>query len=59
MHMAMSGYQEAVNYVLSDKDPAVDFIDNEGNFWTDTDAKTQPVTGMTNNRGRRGGDKDH
>jgi general secretion pathway protein K len=43
--MAMSGYQEAVNYVLSDKDPAVDFIDNEGHFWTDTDAKTQPVTG--------------
>jgi general secretion pathway protein K len=43
--MAMSGYQEAVNYVLSDKDPAVDFIDSEGNFWTDTDAKTQLVTG--------------
>lgn len=43
--MAMSGYQEAVNYLLSDKDPAVDFIDSEGNFWTDTDEKNQPVTG--------------
>ena len=43
--MAMSGYQEAVNYVLSDKDPAVDFIDSEGNFWTDADSSTQPVTG--------------
>jgi len=43
--MAMSGYQEAVNYVLSDKDPAVDFIDNEGNFWIDTDEKTQPIEG--------------
>jgi len=42
--MAMSGYQEAVNYVLSDKDPAIDFIDSEGNFWTDTDDNTQPVT---------------
>ncbi len=44
--MAMSGYQEAVNYILSDKDPSFDFIDNEGNFWTDSDAKTQPVTGL-------------
>ena len=44
--MAMSGYQEAVNYVLSDKDPNVDFIDNEGHFWTDIDPKTQPVTGL-------------
>jgi general secretion pathway protein K len=44
--MAMSGYQEAVNYLLSDKDPAVDFIDSEGNFWTDADPKTQPVTGL-------------
>lgn len=43
--MAMSGYQEAVNYVLSDKDPAVDFIDSEGNFWTDIDSNTQSVTG--------------
>ncbi len=45
-YMAMSGYQEAVNYILSDKDQTIDFIDNEGNFWTDTDEKTQPVTGL-------------
>jgi general secretion pathway protein K len=45
-YMAMSGYQEAVNYILSDKDISFDFIDNDGNFWTDTDAKTQPVTGL-------------
>lgn len=45
-YMAMSGYQEAVNYILADKDPSIDFIDNEGNYWTDTDAKTQPVTGL-------------
>jgi len=42
-YMAMSAYQEAVNYILSDKDPAVDFIDNEGNYWTDAEAV--PVTG--------------
>jgi type II secretory pathway component PulK len=42
-YMAMSGYQEAVNYILSDKDPSLDFIDNEGNFWTGVE--TEPVTG--------------
>jgi len=42
-YMAMSGYQEAVNYILSDKDPSIDFIDNEGNYWTDIES--QPVTG--------------
>jgi len=41
--MAVSGYQEAVNYILSDKDPSIDFIDNEGNYWTDMES--QPVTG--------------
>jgi type II secretory pathway component PulK len=40
--LAMSGYQEAVNYLLSDKDLAVDFIDEEGNFWTDTER--EPLT---------------
>ncbi|MFZ2196716.1 MAG: hypothetical protein WAV13_03220, partial [Thermodesulfovibrionales bacterium] len=45
-YMAMSGYQEAVNYILSDKDISIDFLDNEGNFWTDTNANTQPVTGL-------------
>ncbi|MDH4231539.1 MAG: general secretion pathway protein GspK [Nitrospirota bacterium] len=42
-YMAMSAYQEAVNYILSDKDPSVDFIDAEGNYWTDTE--TEPVSG--------------
>ncbi len=42
-YMAMSGYQEAVNYILADKDPSIDFIDNEGNYWTDME--TQSVTG--------------
>src|SRR5512139_2562462 len=42
-YMAMSGYQEAVNYLLMDKDPSLDFIDSEGNYWTDIE--TQPVTG--------------
>ncbi len=42
-YMAMSGYQEAVNYLLSDKNPSLDFIDPEGNFWTDID--NEPVTG--------------
>ena len=48
-YMAMSAYQEAVKYIISDKDPSLDFIDNEGNFWTDTE--TEPVTGkrMTEN----------
>jgi general secretion pathway protein K len=45
-YMAMSGYQEAVNYLLSDKDIGIDFLDNEGNFWTDTNDNTQPVTGL-------------
>jgi general secretion pathway protein K len=42
-YMAMSGYQGAVNYILLDKDPSLDFIDDEGNYWTDIE--TQPVTG--------------
>jgi general secretion pathway protein K len=42
-YMAMSAYQEAANYILSDKDPSVDFIDAEGNYWTDTE--TEPVSG--------------
>lgn len=42
-YMAMSAYQEAVKYILSDKDPSVDFIDDEGNYWADTE--TEPITG--------------
>lgn len=42
-YMAMSGYQEAVRYLLSDKNPSLDFVDPDGNFWTDNEQET--VTG--------------
>jgi general secretion pathway protein K len=42
-YLAVSGYHEAVNYLLSDKDPSFDFLDSDGNFWIDKE--TQPVTG--------------
>ncbi|OGW29830.1 MAG: hypothetical protein A2X59_09110 [Nitrospirae bacterium GWC2_42_7] len=42
-YMAMSGYHEALNYLLSDKDTGIDFIDTEGNFWIDIE--TPPVSG--------------
>ncbi len=42
-YLAVSGYQEAVNYIMSDKNAAFDYLDTEGNFWVDKD--TPPVTG--------------
>jgi general secretion pathway protein K len=42
-YMALSGYNEAVNYLLADKDQNIDFADADGNFWTSEDAV--PVTG--------------
>jgi general secretion pathway protein K len=42
-YMALSGYNEAVNYLLADKDRNIDFADADGNFWTSEDAV--PVTG--------------
>ncbi|HYQ47511.1 MAG TPA: hypothetical protein VEP69_00470 [Thermodesulfovibrionales bacterium] len=42
-YLALSGYQEAVNYLASDKDLSVDFLDGEGTFWIDSD--TPPITG--------------
>ncbi len=42
-YMALSGYHEALQYLMSDKDPTFDFFDNEGNFRVDRD--TPPVTG--------------
>ncbi|MEK7332826.1 MAG: hypothetical protein AAB017_05560 [Nitrospirota bacterium] len=42
-YLAMSGYQEAVGYLLSDKDNMVDYIDADGNLYIDKD--TKPVTG--------------
>ncbi|TAL26521.1 MAG: hypothetical protein EPN94_03080 [Nitrospirae bacterium] len=42
-YLAMSGYQEAVGYLLSDKDGMVDYLDAEGNLHIDEE--TKPVTG--------------
>ena len=42
-YLAVSGYNEALNYIMSDKDTSFDFIDDEENFWVDKE--TQPVTG--------------
>jgi type II secretory pathway component PulK len=42
-YQALSGYHEAMHYIASDKDPQVDFLDEEGNFWIDNE--TNPVTG--------------
>ncbi len=42
-YLAMSGYQEALGYLLSDKDKTVDFIDEDGNLYVDKEAK--PITG--------------
>lgn len=41
--LALSGFHEAVNYLMADKDPAADFVDSGGGFWVDRD--TQPLTG--------------
>jgi general secretion pathway protein K len=42
-YQALSGYHEALHYIALDKDPQVDFLDEEGNFWVDKE--TNPVTG--------------
>ncbi|MBI5632210.1 MAG: general secretion pathway protein GspK [Nitrospirae bacterium] len=42
-YQALSGYHEALHYIALDKDPQVDFLDEEGNFWIDSE--TNPVTG--------------
>ena len=42
-YIALSGYHEAMFYLMSDKDPTFDYSDNNGNFWIDKD--TPPVTG--------------
>lgn len=34
-YAALSAYEEAVGYLLSDEDLAVDFLDSESRFWTD------------------------
>ncbi|NJD57154.1 MAG: general secretion pathway protein GspK [Nitrospirae bacterium] len=42
-YLALSGFQEAVNYLTADKDLSVDFLDGEGTFWIDSE--TPPITG--------------
>lgn len=42
-YMALSGYHEAVQYLMSDKDPSFDFTDAGGNFRIDR--TTTPITG--------------
>jgi general secretion pathway protein K len=44
-YLAVSAYEEALLYLLSDKDPEVDFIDEDGNFRTDDER--DPITGTT------------
>lgn len=42
-YLALSGYNEALFYLMSDKDPSFDFSDGTGNFWVDKE--TQLITG--------------
>ena len=42
-YLALSGYQEAAAYLLSDKDRTVDFIAEDGNLYVDKE--TKPVAG--------------
>jgi len=43
-YLALSGYEEAMNYLASDKDLTIDFLDSDGTFWIDNE--TPPVTGQ-------------
>lgn len=43
-YLAMSAYEEALAYLITDKDYDVDFIDRDGNFRTDAERK--PMTGI-------------
>jgi general secretion pathway protein K len=43
-YLAVSMYEEALAYILTDTDLQVDFIDAEGNFYTDEDR--EPITGV-------------
>lgn len=50
-YLAVSGYNEAVRYILADKDPSVDFIDSEGHFWNDSTAEESPSGVRTTGEG--------
>ncbi len=42
-YLALSGYNEAVHFLMSDKDPGLDYVDAFGNFRVDTDSP--PIAG--------------
>ncbi len=42
-YLALSGFHEALNYLMLDKNPAADFSDTDGNFWADREKPS--VTG--------------
>ncbi len=41
-YIAMAGYHTVLNYLKSDKDPAVDFVDEKGRFHIDSDTEPLP-----------------
>ncbi len=41
-YIAMAGYHTVLNYLKSDKDPAIDFIDEKGKFHIDLDTEPLP-----------------
>lgn len=41
-YIAISGYHTVLNYLKSDKDPAVDFVDEKGRFHIDPDTEPLP-----------------
>lgn len=50
-YLAVSAYEEAIAYILTDRDPQVDFIDEDGNFRTDEERS--PITGIKETDGVR------
>ncbi len=43
-YIAISGYHTVLNYLKSDKDPAIDFVDDKGRFHIDSDTEPLPET---------------
>jgi general secretion pathway protein K len=48
-YLAISAYEEALAYLLSDRDMAVDYVDGDGNFRTDSER--EPITGLRKHDG--------
>lgn len=47
-YLAMSAYEEALSYLITDPDAQIDFIDDKGNFYTDAERDTITGTRKTN-----------